>query len=609
MERAVGIDLGTTYSLVATAGKGAARVLRDANGDGRFPSAAFFGRNGKDALGWDALHRAEHEDGDLLLSIKRFMGRGAHAARQDPGLRSFRLAAGDDRMVRFHVEGDRTVTPIELSARYLAALKARAEQDLGGPVTGAVITVPAYFDDAQRQATKDAGKLAGLNVLRLLAEPTAAAVAYGLDRPEHDNGRYVVFDLGGGTFDVSVLAFERGVFQVLATSGDTALGGDDFDLVLARMLLRDAGWDDPAGLPRVLLNQARAAAKAAKERFSTEERVEIVFAPEGGRPVRRTMTRQEFHVLVDPVLRRCRAPCEAAMRDAGLTGADLGGVILVGGSTRMPVVRAFVREFFGREPLLDANPDEVVAVGAALQADLLSGGDRDMLLLDVTPLSLGVETMGGVVDKIIPRNTSIPARARTTFTTYADGQTGMDFHVVQGEREKVEDCKSLARFKLSGIPPMAAGIGRVEVTYALDADGLLTVTARETTTGRTASVEVKPSYGLTDAEVEQMLVDSMDFAEQDMESRLLIEGRVEAQRIIDATRKALREDGAMLSAAERRSVEDVTAQLEVAKNARDRHEITRLIDALDHATAEFARRRMGASIQSALKDHSIREFT
>jgi len=608
MARAVGIDLGTTYSLVAVVDQSAPRVLMDQRQDGRFPSAAFFGRNGVDALGWDAIHRAETEDGDLLLSVKRFMGRGATAARTDEGLRSYRLAPGDDRVVRFLVEGDRVVTPVELSARYLAALKARAEAFTKGPVKQAVITVPAYFDDAQRQATKDAGKIAGLEVLRLLAEPTAAAVAYGLDKPEHDHGRYVVFDLGGGTFDVSVLAFEQGVFQVLATSGDTALGGDDFDLVLARLLLAEAGLGDAEKLPRFLLNQAKATAKAIIEAFTTQDTVDIVFEPQGGKAVRRAMPVSEFSALIQPVLARCRPPCDNALRDARLTPKDLSGVILVGGSTRMPLVRAFVKEVFGREPLADANPDEVVAVGAALQADLLTGGNRDMLLLDVTPLSLGVETMGGVVEKIIPRNTSIPARSMQTFTTYADGQTGMDFHVVQGERERVEDCKSLARFKLSGIPAMGAGLGRVEMIYALDADGLLTVVARETMTGVSARVEVKPSYGLTDAEVEQMLLDSMDYAEQDMEDRLLIEGRVEAQRILDATRKALREDGGLLSAQERRGVEDVAAQLEQAKNGKDRHAVTAAVEALDKATAEFARRRMSASITSALKDKSVADF-
>jgi molecular chaperone HscA len=606
--RALGIDLGTTYSLVAVVKDGKPVVVPDQGGEARFPSAAFFGRNGRDSLGWEALRRGTSEEGDLLLSVKRFMGRPASAGAET-GLTTHRLAPGDDRMVRFQVEGGRVLDPVEVSARYLAALKARAEGFLGQPVNQAVITVPAYFDESQRQATKDAGRVAGLEVLRLLAEPTAAAVAYGIGRPEHDHGRYAVFDLGGGTFDVSVLAFERGVFQVLATHGDTALGGDDFDRALAASLLEEAGLSGSlSSLPPLVVFQALTAARQAKERLTDQDTVELTLELPHARPVRRTLTRAAYHALVAPVVERCVAPCQAALRDAGLSPGDLEGVILVGGSTRMPVVRDLCRRLFGREPLCDANPDEVVAVGAALQADLLTGGASDMLLLDVTPLTIGLETVGGVVDKLIPRNASIPCRATATFTTFADGQTAMDIHVLQGERERVADCKSLARFRLSGIPPMGAGMGRVEVALDLDADGLLTVTAREQATGVSQSVTVKPSYGLTDDEVERMLLESLEHAEADLQDRMLTDERVEAARIIQATEKALREDASLLSDEEGALIQEAKTRLTVAAHGTDRHAIHQAAADLDRATADFARRRMSRGLSEAMRNRSVSEF-
>ncbi len=626
---ALGIDLGTTYSLIAVVEGNTPRVLTDEHGEVRLPSAVFFGldQSAGAIVGFQAFSASRAGEGALLTSTKRFMGRGRETALSEllgtATARNYALYDGadaDDRQVQLTIPdgdgGTRATTPVEVAAYILKALKDRAEQVLGHDVADAVITVPAYFDDAQRQATRDAGRLAGLNVLRLIAEPTAAAVAYGLDKEAEGKGQgtYAVFDLGGGTFDVSVLTFDRGLFRVLATAGDTALGGDDFDWPLARRLLDAAGILQSATPAQT--QQALQIARRAKEALTDSDVVDVEGVIDGVvddkglvRPLSFSLTKQDFEKIALPVVNRCAGPCERALLDAGMTPDQLDGVILVGGSTRMPLVRKFVREFFGREPLIDVNPDEVVAVGAARQAALLAGtSDTDMLLLDVTPLSLGIETMGGVIDKLITRNASIPCSATHTFTTYVDGQTAMDIHVLQGEREKVEHNKSLARFKLRGIPSLGAGIARVLVTFQLDADGLLTVVAKEQATGITQSIEIKPSYGLTDAEVEEMLIASIDNAETDITERLVIEKRVEARRVLHSTQKALDEDGALLEDAERSNIDAVIRTLEETMTSDDRHAIQAATEALDTVTTPFAQRRMTRRIGDALENKKITDL-
>lgn len=595
---AVGIDLGTTHSLVAAVRNGVAECLPDSEGRVLLPSAVRYLDKDRRQIGFEALAARAADPSNVITSVKRLMGRGVQDVANREAM-AYRLA-GDAGMVQVQTAAG-SKSPVEVSAEILATLRYRAEDTFDDELYGAVITVPAYFDEGQRQATKDAAQLAGINLLRLISEPTAAAIAYGLDNASE--GVYAVYDLGGGTFDISILRLTQGVFEVIATGGDSALGGDDYDHALADFARAQTGFEVRGDVDKAAL---LVAARATKEALSAAETATFSAALAGGR-LQREVSRVQFEAATAGLTARTIAAVRKALRDARLQPADLQGIVLVGGATRMPQIRRAVAEFFGREPLTNLNPDEVVALGAAIQANQLAGngGTDDLLLLDVIPLSLGIETMGGLVERIVPRNQTIPTAMAQDFTTYQDGQTALALHVVQGERDLVADCRSLARFELRGIPPMTAGAARIRVTFTVDADGLLSVSAKEQGSGVEASVTVKPSYGLSDDQIATMLQDSFSTAQQDMQARALVEARVDADRMLLATQSALDADGDLLDAESREAIEALMNALRAARSAGDAAAIEAATQALADGTEAFAAERMNAGIARALAGRQI----